>query len=215
MSMMKDSIAFLKYFYEMIVDYRDFQKRNGIKLNVFERHMKYLRKFYSYVIQNLFGYKKLKNSFFTKPKRKDYEKLVGRCFKQIGGGEVIKILAIPEDNEKYEVGYYEFIFERYDQYLNGKWYEQDYNWLQEDVYGKYGVNSKFVNEYTLNRKQYADISSQADMNISSEDMYHLGIDGNIYINIGCSNTWLRYKEISNNKFERIKRKALKNGKFKL
>ena len=44
MSMMKDSIAFLKYFYEMIVDYRDFQKRNGIKSNVFERHMKYLRK---------------------------------------------------------------------------------------------------------------------------------------------------------------------------
>lgn len=177
--------------------------------------MKQLKRIYNEIIRMLFGYKKLKDSFFTKTKRKDYEKLINRCFKQIGGGEVIKILAIPEDNEKYEVGYYEFIFERYDQYLNGKWYEQDYNWLQEDVYGVCGINSKFVSEYKLNRKQYADISSQADMNTSSEDMYHLGIDGNIYINIGCSDIWLKYREISNREFEKIKKEALKNGKFKL
>lgn len=136
--------------------------------------------------------------------------MVGRCFIPIGGGEVIKVLAIPTEKE-----YCEFIFERYEQYLDGKWYEQDYNWLQENVYGKYGVNSKYVDSYTLNRKKYADISSQADMNICSEDMYHLGKDRHIYVNIACGDTWLKYREISNDKFERIKKEAIKNGKFKL
>ena len=173
-----------------------------------------IKRFFIEIVRYLFGYKKLNDEFFD-TKKTDYDKLVGRCFEQIGGGEVIKVLAIPKNNKETNTRYIEFIFERYNQYLNGKWYEQDYNWLQEDVYGKYGVNSKFVDEYTLNRKQYADISPQADMNVCSENMYHLGKDGHIYINVACGDTWLKYKEISNKKFERIKAKAIKNGKFKL
>lgn len=176
-----------------------------------------IKRTYFEIIRLLFGYKKIKDdSFFKEPTIKDYNKLVGRCFIQVGGGDVIKVLAVPTDKK-----YYEFIFERYTEYLNGKWYIQDYNWLQDTVFGKFGINSKNYAKNSAFRSyvepyiQYALISSQVDMNVSSEDMYQLGIDGNIYINIGCSDTWLRYREISNKKFEKIKEKAIKNGKFEI
>jgi len=141
-----------------------------------------IKRFFIEIVRYLFGYKKLDDEFFD-TKKTDYDKLIGRCFELIGGGEVIKVLAIPKNDKETDTRYVEFIFERYEQYLTGNWHIQDYNWLQETVYGEYGINnqkiSKFWHDYTYKYKQYADISPQADMNVCSENMYHLGKDGYI------------------------------------
>ena len=77
-----------------------------------------IKRFFIEIVRYLFGYKKLNDEFFD-TKKTDYDKLVGRCFEQIGGGEVIKVLAIPKNNKETNTRYIEFIFERYNQYLNG------------------------------------------------------------------------------------------------
>lgn len=123
----------------------------------------------------------------------DYKKIMGKCFINESIGIAVKIFEIPDD-EYYQIEPYEFIYERFDEEFNG-WTSEDYNWLQEQTQDKY-------NEFKL--------TPYANMNIASEDMFHLGKNGRLYTNISCDDAYFEFTEITADEFEKIRNEAITN-----
>ena len=123
----------------------------------------------------------------------DYKKIMGKCFINERIGIAVKILEIPDD-EYYQIEPYEFIYERFEEQFDG-WASEDYNWLQNQTKDKY-------NEFK--------ITPYANMNIASEDMFHLGKNGNLYTSVDCGDEWYEFTEITVDEFEKIRNEAIKN-----
>ena len=123
----------------------------------------------------------------------DYKKIVGKCFINEKLRIAVKILEIPDD-EYYQIEPYEFIYERFDEEFNG-WAPEDYNWLQDQTQDKY-------NEFK--------ITPYANMNIASENMFHLGKNGRLYTNMSCDDTYFEFTEITADEFEKIRNEAITN-----
>lgn len=132
------------------------------------------------------------DNFFTND-YVDYKKIVGKCFINKELEEAVKILKITAD-EYYQIEPYEFIYEKFDEYYDG-WAPEDYNWLQEQTQDKY-------NEFK--------ITPYANMNIASENMFHLGKNGNLYTSVDCGDEWYEFTEITNEQFEKIRKEAIEN-----
>lgn len=120
----------------------------------------------------------------------DYKKIMGKCFINEEIGIAVKILEIPDD-EYYQVEPYEFIYERCDKWIDG-WNFEDYNWLQEHT----GVYEKYK------------ITPYANMNIASEEMFHVGKNGKLYTSVGCDDDYYEFTEITNEEFEKIRNEAI-------
>lgn len=128
---------------------------------------------------------------FLNTTEEDYKKIKGKCFiRELGGFIVVRVedLISPQ--------YTEFLYEQYEQF-GGSWNCKDYNWLQS--------TATYHSEY----EKYC-LTDQTDMNIGSENMYHLGKDGNLYTTLECGDEWLRFIPFDPDKFEKIKEEALKN-----
>lgn len=132
------------------------------------------------------------DNFFTDDYEEDYKKIVGKCFINERIGIAVKILEIPND-EYHEIEPYEFIYERCDKWIDG-WNFEDYNWLQEhtDAYEKYKI------------------TPYANMNIASENMFHLGKNGKLYTSVDCGDDYYEFTEITADEFEKIRNEAIKN-----
>jgi hypothetical protein len=122
----------------------------------------------------------------------DYKKIMGKCFINEEIGIAVKILEIPDD-EYYQIEPYKFIYERCDNWIDG-WNFEDYNWLQEHT----GVYEKYK------------ITPYANMNIASENMFHLGKNGKLYTTVDCGDEYYEFTEISSDEFENIRNEAIKN-----
>jgi hypothetical protein len=122
----------------------------------------------------------------------DYKKIMGKCFINERIGIAVKILEIPDD-EYYQIEPYEFIYERCDNWIDG-WNFEDYNWLQEQT----GVYEKYK------------ITPYANMNIASEEMFHVGKNGKIYTTVACDDEYYEFTEITADEFENIRNEAIKN-----
>lgn len=122
----------------------------------------------------------------------DYKKIVGKCFINEEIGVAVKILEIPND-EYHEIEPYEFIYEMCENCIDG-WNFEDYNWLQEhtDAYEKYKI------------------TPYANMNIASENMFHLGKNGKLYTTVDCGDEYYEFTEITEDEFEKIRNEAIKN-----
>ena len=122
----------------------------------------------------------------------DYKDILGKCFINKGLGIVLGILDCPEDLDNYE-----FLFEQFEKWdSDGEWHCKDYIWLQNcgDVeYEKY------------------QLTTQTGMNIASENMYHLGKDGNLYLWTGDSeHEYYKFVDLDEREFENIRKEAIKN-----
>lgn len=122
----------------------------------------------------------------------DYKKIIGKCFINESIGIAVKILEIPND-EYYQIEPYEFIYERCDNWIDG-WNFENYNWLQEQT----GVYEKYK------------ITPYANMNIASENMFHLGKNGRLYTSVACDDDYYEFHEITVDEFEKIRNEAIKN-----
>jgi hypothetical protein len=122
----------------------------------------------------------------------DYKKIMGKCFINERIGIAVKILEIPDD-EYYQIEPYEFIYERCDNWIDG-WNFEDYNWLQEQT----GVYEKYK------------ITPYANMNIASEEMFHVGKNGKIYTTVACDDEYYEFTEITADEFEKIRNEAIEN-----
>lgn len=120
----------------------------------------------------------------------DYKKIMDKCFINESIGIAVKILEIPND-EYYQIEPYEFIYERCDKWIDG-WNFEDYNWLQEHT----GVYEKYK------------ITPYANMNIASEEMFHVGKNGKLYTSVGCDDDYYEFTEITNEEFEKIRNEAI-------
>lgn len=131
----------------------------------------------------------------------DYKNLIGKCFQD--GNIALKVVGVREDydNEYYEVDNLkaEFLYEKFEQY-NDEWHVPDYIWLQSMAKGQY-ADKKYLKFC---------ITPYTEMNIGSEDMYHLGKDGNLYIDVYCSGEYRKIENIENETFEDIRKKAIEN-----
>jgi hypothetical protein len=121
----------------------------------------------------------------------DYKKIVGKCFINEEIGVAVKILEIPND-EYYQIEPYEFIYEMCENWIDG-WNFEDYNWLQEQT----GVYEKYK------------ITPYANMNIASENMFHLGKNGKLYTSVACDDEYYEFTEITADEFEKIRNEAIK------
>ena len=123
----------------------------------------------------------------------DYKKIMGKCFINEKLRIAVKILEIPDD-EYNQVEPYEFIYERFEEQFDG-WASEDYNWLQNQTKEKY---------------EKLKITPFANMNIASEDMFHLGKNGKLYTSVACGDDYYEFTEITNEQFEKIRNEAIEN-----
>ena len=129
--------------------------------------------------------------FVSLNSRKEYQDIVGKCFINNRIGIAVKVLLAPGD----DLDSYEFIYERFDNWDGGGWEVGYYIWLQKQNEPKY--------------EKYK-ITPYANMNIASEDMFHLGKNGKLYTTVDCGDEWYEYHEISNEEFEKFREEAIKN-----
>ena len=147
---------------------------------------------------------------FFDVKEEDYKKITGTCFMNADRSVAVKVVGIRDD---YDDPYYKtdhhvdnFLFEKFERYSDGSWHIQKYNWLQETAKGEH-PDEKYL-KWCL--------TSETDMNIGSESMFHLGKDSNLYVDITCGGDYDIYKPISSIRFELIKSEALENdGEYKV
>lgn len=162
------------------------------------------------VYDNIDEYIYERTTQFFDVKEEDYKNIVGRCFINNDKSIAVKVVGIRDDYDDpcYKSDHHadNFLFERFERYSDDSWHVQDYNWLQETAKGKY-PDEKYL-KWCL--------TSETDMNIGSESMFHLGKDGNLYVDITCGGDYDVYKPISSIRFELIKDDALKNdGGYKV
>ena len=131
--------------------------------------------------------------FFVDNTYDDYKVLKGKCF-IIKGCMAIKVLDVPND-EYDNIDSYEFIYEKFDLVNDSDWEPEYYNWLQEQTEDKY--------------KKYK-ITQYSNMNIASEDMFHLGKNGKLYTTVDCGDEYYEFAEITKEQFEEIRNEAITN-----
>lgn len=131
--------------------------------------------------------------FFVDNTYDAYKILKGKCF-IIKGCMAIKVLDVPND-EYDNIDSYEFIYEKFDLVNDSDWEPEYYNWLQEQTEDKY--------------KKYK-ITQYSNMNIASENMFHLGKNGKLYTTVDCGDEYYEFAEITNEQFEEIRNEAITN-----
>ena len=131
--------------------------------------------------------------FFVDNTYDAYKVLKGKCF-IIKGCMAIKILDVPND-EYDNIDPYEFIYEKFDLVNDSDWEPEYYNWLQEQTEDKY--------------KKYK-ITQYSNMNIASENMFHLGKNGKLYTTVDCGDEYYEFAEITKEQFEEIRNEAITN-----
>jgi hypothetical protein len=131
--------------------------------------------------------------FFVDNTYDDYKVLKGKCF-IIKGCMAIKVLDVPND-EYDNIDSYEFIYEKFDLVNDSDWEPEYDNWLQEQTEDKY--------------KKYK-ITQYSNMNIASEDMFHLGKNGKLYTTVDCGDEYYEFAEITDEQFEEIRNEAITN-----
>ena len=142
---------------------------------------------------------KMDSDFFDVPDCA-YDAILGKTFKCGELGSIMCVTGMPmmKGSESYE-----FLYEIYE-YVLDSWETQEYIWLQESAYGKYGKD-----EYKC-----LCLNSQTEMNIASENMFHLGKDGNLYKSYDCED-YYRFTECSSEEFNKARKEALENcGEYK-
>ena len=133
------------------------------------------------------------NEFFN-ASEEDYKKIVGKCFINKEVGVAIKVVALSDDEP------INFLFEKFIQYDDGSWHISEYNWLQETAKGKY-ADPKYL-KWCL--------TSETDMNINAEEMFMLGKDGQLYVDVSCGGDYDIYGELSAAAFQLIRDEAIKS-----
>ena len=131
--------------------------------------------------------------FFVDNTYDDYKVLKGKCF-IIKGCMAIKVLDVPND-EYDNIDSYEFIYEKFDLVNDSDWEPEYYNWLQEQTEGKY---------------KKCKITQYSNMNIASENMFHLGKNGKLYTTVDCGDEYYEFAEITKEQFEEIRNEAITN-----
>lgn len=143
---------------------------------------------------------KRRDDFFDVTKE-DYRKIIGKCFINEEKNCIIKVVGY-DVNEFPFYDIYNFLYEKYEKHHDDTWHCQDYIWLQEEA------------AYDQKYKRYC-LSSQTEVNLAEECMFHLGVDGNLYIDYTCGGDYIIFKPISNATFEVIKEEAISNdGEYK-
>lgn len=128
------------------------------------------------------------DDFFTDDE-KDYVNVLEKAFINEEIGVAIKVIGYPLNDKIYE-----FIYERFEYMVDG-WEIEDYIWLQEQDNDKY-------NEMKL--------TPYANLNIASENMFHLGKNGKLYTTIDCGDEWYEYHQITEEQFQQIRKEAINN-----
>lgn len=128
------------------------------------------------------------DDFFTDDE-KDYINILEKAFINEEIGVAIKVIGYPLNDELYE-----FIYERFEYMVDG-WEIEDYIWLQEQDNDEY--NKMKITPY-------------ANLNIASENMFHLGKNGKLYTTVDCGDEWYEYHEITEEQFHNIRKEAINN-----
>ena len=131
------------------------------------------------------------DDFFTDD-GKDYINILEKAFINEEIGVAIKVVGYPISSLDDKL--YEFIYERFE-YVVDEWEIEDYIWLQEQDDDEY--NKMKITPY-------------ANLNIASENMFHLGKNGKLYTSVDCGDEWYEYHEITEEQFQKIRTEALNN-----
>lgn len=133
---------------------------------------------------------------FFDTKLEDYKKMVGKCFIDNDKTTVLKVVGLPEGKNEYPY----FLYEEYHCDRSGNWHHKSYNWLQNSVHGEYP--NKKNEKYCL--------TPETEMNVAAEEMYNLGIDGNLYVDYSCGGDYIVYKPCKESLFKYAKEDAIDN-----
>ena len=128
----------------------------------------------------------------------DYKKIIGKTFVNYDKTVAVRVVGIPLNPDNYRVYGYEFLYEEFYGDDGEDWvYSSDYNWLIES-----NKNDPFYKQFVL--------TDETRMNISSENMYHLGKDGNLYTTVECGDDYFLFTPVSDEEGNRIRELAEKD-----
>lgn len=143
---------------------------------------------------------------FFETTREDYERIVGTCFINDDKSIVLKVLGLPDIDEKGE-NESNFLFEQFEKWKDGSWHNKDYIWLQNTVHTN--SESKFAKEYAEKYEKYC-YTPQTEINLNAEGMYMLGKDGNLYSDYTCGGDYIIFRPMKTTTFELIREEAIDN-----
>lgn len=134
---------------------------------------------------------------FTK-EYEDYKNIVGKTFVNYDKTIAVRVIGVPLNPDNYKVHGYEFLYEEFYGDDSENWvYSSDYNWLIES-----NKNDPFYKQFVL--------TDETRMNIGSENMYHLGKDGNLYTTVECGDDYFVFTPVSDEEGNRIRELAKKD-----
>lgn len=127
----------------------------------------------------------------------DVKKMVGKVFMSEDGATLVKVLGVRDDtdNEYWNSDrlWEEFIYEELSYSKDGGWWFDNWSDLQD--------NDDDVSRFRL--------TPYADMNIGSESMYHIGKDGNLYVDYFCDQNYEKFVEVDPTCFDIARAEAVK------
>jgi hypothetical protein len=128
----------------------------------------------------------------------DYKKIIGTTFVNYDKTVAVRVVGVPANPDNYKVHGYEFLYEEFYGDDGEDWvYSSDYNWLIES-----NENDPFYKQFVL--------TDETRMNIGSENMYHLGKDGNLYTTVECGDDYFVFTPISDEEGNKIREFAIKD-----
>lgn len=128
----------------------------------------------------------------------DYKNIIGKTFVNYDKTIAVRVVGVPLNPDNYKVYGYEFLYEEFYGDDGKDWvYSSDYNWLIES-----NKNDPFYKQFVL--------TDETRMNISSENMYHLGKDGNLYTTVECGDDYFVFTPVSYEEGNRIRELAKKD-----
>jgi hypothetical protein len=127
----------------------------------------------------------------------DYKKIIGKTFINYDKTIAVRVVGVPLNTDNYKVHGYEFLYEEFFGDDEDWVYSYDYNWLIES-----NKNDPFYKQFVL--------TDETRMNIASENMYHLGKDGNLYTTVECGDDYFVFTPVSFEEGNRIRELAIKD-----
>lgn len=126
--------------------------------------------------------------FFDVPDE-NYREIVGKTYVNKENDTIFKVVGYNPQRPA------EFYYEEYRRSRTG-WVPKDYIWLEEDSYEH--LKDYYTAPGALEALNKWISDPDVDMNIGREEMYMLGVDGNMYVDTDCGGNYDVYTPIEDN-----------------
>lgn len=124
----------------------------------------------------------------------DYKKIVGNVYINKKKDIILKVVGFNEYTYKDDPYYTNFFYIEYWKDNNDNWHPQD-SYLLKNQIQRFHEDDQTI----FYREHYSDLPPETSVNLCSEHMYMLGIDGNLYVDYSCNSDWECFEKMKDDR----------------